>query len=89
MVKEAKQKPGGPHYAAVLFGTRSEYSPPYDKGDSGYSSQVPEITYFAFLDKNDLTTWVGEASKANKEFFFFHVNKLGEMNIKVSVSTDL
>lgn len=89
MVQKPEEQPKGEHYAAVLFDTRSEYSPPWDKHDTGSSYSVPQTIYFAFLKKEDLEMWVGEASKSNKKFFFFHVTKLGEANLQVKVNTDL
>ena len=85
MVQKPEQKPKGPHFAAVLFGTRNEYSPPYDSKDSGSSYSVPEIIYFAFPDQETLSEWVLRASKDNKKFFFFEVKQLGEAKLKVSV----
>jgi len=89
MVREPKDMPKGSHYAAVLFGTRTEWTPAYDRHDSDSSCSVPEITYFAFYSLEELETWVAEAAQDKKQFFFYHVPKLGEATIKVSVHTEL
>lgn len=89
MVKEPKDIPKGGHYAAVLFGQRSEYTPPYDRHDTGSSHSVPEVTYFCFYALEELEQWVAEAAQDKKQFFFYHVPKLGEATIKVSVHTEL
>lgn len=85
MVQDVKNKPVGPHFAAVLFGTRTEHIPAYDRDDSPTSSTVSEITYFAFPDKETLSEWVLRASKENKNFFFFEVKKLGQAQLNVNV----
>ena len=60
MVRTPKERPLGPHFAAVLFGTRTEWTPAYDLNDSESSCSVPEITYFAFPDKATLTAGLKE-----------------------------
>lgn len=85
MVRTPKERPTGPHFAAVLFGTRIEWMPAYDEHDSDSTYSVPEITYFAFPDKETLSEWVLRAAKDKKEFFFFEVKKVGEVELKVSV----
>jgi hypothetical protein len=88
MVREAKEKPKVPHYAAVLFDSRTEYTPAYDERDRASSHSVSEIHYFAFTEKKDLEAWLLRAKKENKQFFFFEVKKLGEVAVKVSVDVD-
>lgn len=88
-VDKPEKKPKGEHYGVVLLDTRSEYTPPYGKHDSGGSCNVPDVMYYAFVNKEDLEMFLGEASKANKNFFFFHVAKLGEVNLQVKINTDL
>ena len=85
MVKNPRQKPNGPHFAAILFQTRSEWSPGYDRDDSGSSSTVDEIVYFAFPDKETLKEWVIRAANDKKQYFFFEVKKMGEAQLKVDV----
>lgn len=85
MVREAKDKPKGPHFAAVLFETRSEWTPGYSASDGGSSSTVPSIVYFAFPDKETLGEWLLRASKESKRFFFFEVTKLGQAQLKVDL----
>lgn len=91
MVTKSENKPTGPHFAAVLFGTRSEWTPSYDQFDSrgGSTHTVNEITYFAFPTKEILDAWLLRASKENKKFFFFEVKKLGEIELKVSTSVSV
>jgi hypothetical protein len=86
MVKEEKHKPTGPHYAAILFGTRSEYDPPYDEKDRGSSYTVPEITYFAFKEEQDLKQWIAEATQERYKFFFYRVEKLGEIKVDINLT---
>ena len=85
MVRTPKEKPTGPHFAAVLFDTRTEWTPAYDRHDTDSSSTVPDIHYFAFPDQETLREWVLRAAKDKKQFFFFEVKKLGEAELKVSV----
>lgn len=88
MVRESKEQPKGPHFGAVMFGTRNEYTPAYDFHDSGSSHSVPEITYFAFPDKETLREWALRALKDKKKFFFFEVKKIGDAQLNVSVDLD-
>lgn len=83
MVREAKDKPKGPHFAGVLFDSHYEHSG-YE-GESGY--QVPNIIYFAFPDQETLKQWVLRASKDKKQFFCFEVKKLA--NVQLVVDVDL
>lgn len=85
MVREPKDKPLAPHFAAVLFDTRNEWTPAYDKHNSDSSRTVTELVYFAFPDRELLAMWVGEATAAKKNFYFFHVAKLGEAAVSVQV----
>jgi len=85
MVQKPEQKPTDPHFAAVLFGKRTEHQPAYDSNDTPSSYQVDEVTYFAFPDKETLGEWVLRAAKDKKQFFFFEVKKLGEAQLKVNV----
>lgn len=89
MVRTPKERPTGPHFAAVLFGTRTEWTPAYDRNDTASSCSVSEITYFAFPDKATLSEWVLRASKEKKEFFFFEVKKVGEAELKVNVDVEV
>jgi hypothetical protein len=85
MVEKPEKAPKGPHFGAVLFGTRSEadsYS-----GNSYYD--VPTTTYFAFPTREVLEAWIIRALKSKKKFFFFEVKKLGEAEISVKVDTGL
>lgn len=88
MVEKPEQIPKGPHFAAVLLDKRREYSPAYDDRDSGRSYEVSQAVYFAFPDKKTLESWLLRAMKENKQFFFFEVKKLGDVSLKVAVSTD-
>lgn len=89
MVRVPKDRPKSPHFAAVLFGTRTDWTPGYDSGESGTSSTVPEIHYFAFPDKSTLNEWVLRAAKDKKEFFFFEVRRVGEVELRVNIDMDL
>lgn len=89
MVREAKDKPKGAHFAAVLLDTRREYTPAYDANDYGTSHSVADVQYFAFPDKETLSAWLLRAKKDNKQFFFFEVKKLGEVSVKVSVDVEV
>lgn len=89
MVRNPAEKPKGPHFAAVLFGTRSEWVPAYDERDSPRSTSVPETTYFAFPDKETLYEWILRASKEKKQFFFFEVKKLGEAQLILNMDVEV
>jgi hypothetical protein len=81
MVREPKDNPQGPHFAAVLFDSHSECTG--YKDDSNY--RVPNVVYFAFPDQATLGEWVIRAVKDNKQFFFFEVKKLGNVELRVNV----
>lgn len=84
IVSTPDKAPQGAHYGAVLFGNRREadaYS-----GNSYYD--VPEVTYFAFNDAETLGEWAARATKANKKFFFFRVEKLGAVSVKVLIDVE-
>ena len=89
IVKSTKDRPIKPHFAAVLFGTRNEFTPAYDKYDTDRSVTVPDITYFAFPDQATLSEWIVRASKDKKEFFFFEVKRIGSVELKVHVDLDV
>jgi hypothetical protein len=89
MVDRPEKKPKGPHFAAVLFDTRTEWMPAYDSHDSDSSSTVPDIHYFAFPDKETLGEWVLRAARDKKNFFFFEVRQLGNAQLQVSVDLGL
>ena len=85
---DPKNMPKGPHFAAVLFETETRYSPGYDERDTGSSYSAIVTQYFAFPDKKTLESWLLRVTKEGKQFFFFEVKKLGEVELKVSVETD-
>ena len=89
MVREPKQRPTGPHFAAVLFETRTEYTPSYDQDDPGSSCSVPDIHYFAFPDRETLQKWVLRAAKDKKQFFCFEVKRLASVELKVNVELEV
>lgn len=81
MVDKPEKAPKGAHFGVVLFGTRREVDP--YTGNSYYD--VPEVTYFAFPDRETLGEWALRATKDNKQFFCFKVDKLGDLAIKVNI----
>lgn len=85
MVDSFEKRPTGPHYAAILFETKQEWTPPYDKDDVGSSHSVNCLTYFCFTEEENLKTWVEEATVDNKQFIFYQVSQLGKAQINVSV----
>jgi len=89
MVRHPKDKPNGPHFGAVLFDTRTEWTPAYDKNHPDTCVTLSEIHYFAFPDKETLVEWIKRASKEKKQFFFFEVKKVGDLEVKVSVNLDV
>lgn len=89
MVVSEAQRSTTHHFAAVMFETRVEWTPAYDRHDDPQSATVPMTTYFAFPDKDKLIKWVTAATLANKKFFFFEVKKLGVTTVKVDISTDV
>lgn len=84
MVSKESDKPKGPHFGVVLFGTRNEHD-----SYGGASCSVPDITYFAFPAKEVLEAWLIRAIKDKKKFFFFEVKKLGEAEVAVKIDTGL
>lgn len=91
MVRSPKDAPKKAHFAAVLFETRNEWTPPYDRFDDagGTSSTIEYVQYFAFPDKELLSAWILRATKDKKKFFFFEVKKLGEVELKVNVDVEV
>jgi hypothetical protein len=89
MVEKPEQKPVGPHFGAILFGTRTEHIPAYDAYDTPSSSQVPMVTYFAFPDQETLKAWALRAAKDKKQFFFFEVKKVGQAELKINVDLEV
>lgn len=85
MVREPKEKPQGPHFAAILFDDMSYTSPGYDRGDPDEHHNFKHVTYFAFPDQATLKEWVLRAAKVKKQFFFFEVKKLGNAELKIDV----
>ncbi len=81
MVVEAKDKPTGPHFAAVMFDKHYEHSG-YE-GESSYP--VPNVVYFAFPDQATLGEWALRAAKDKRQFFCFEVKKVGDVQMKVTV----
>lgn len=88
MVTKPEQAPKGPHFAGILFGTRTEYTPAYDRFDSSTTISCPEITYFCFYALEDLERWVLAVTRSGKSFFFFQVPKLGESKLRIEVHVD-
>lgn len=84
MVREPKEKPKGPHFAAILFDTMNYTSPGYDRDDPSEHNSFEYVNYFAFPDQETLREWVLRAAKDKKQFFF-EVKKLGEAELKVTV----
>lgn len=91
MVRSPKQRPIGAHFAAVLFETRNEWTPPYDRYDepTGSSSTIEYVSYFAFPDKQTLSEWVSRAAKNKMQFFCFEVKKIGSVEVKVNVDIEV
>lgn len=82
-----EKQPTSPHFAAVLFEKRDDWTPPYDQHDprEGTVSTFKYVTYFAFLDKQTLDAWVSCAIKNKMKFFCFEVKKVGLVEVNVGV----
>ena len=85
IVKSPKEQPTEPHFAVVLFDTRTEWVPAYDSRDTETSTTVDCITYFALPTKDLLEAMVLRLAKANRKCFFFEVKKLGSAKLNVDV----
>jgi hypothetical protein len=90
-VSKREQVPAEPHYQALVFGTRSEWSPPYDRHDdpSGSSSSVPNVDLYVFKQRKDLELFVDEAARTGASFVFYHVGSLGKATVHVEVKTEV
>lgn len=85
MVRELKEKPKGPHFAAILFDQLDYTSPGYDRDDSSYSTSFKHVSYFAFPDQETLREWVLRAAKAKMQFFFFEVKNIGNAELRIDI----
>lgn len=83
MVKTPDDAPKGAHYAGVMFDTVS-----IDTGYPEHPGTQNIVHYFAFKNQADLESWVDEATRADKKFFFFHVPNLGQAKVRVDVHLD-
>lgn len=88
-VTKRTQIPFAPHYQAMVFTIRSEWTPGYDRDDSGSSSTVPHIETYVFEARADLDSFVSDAATTNTDFVFFHVSAPGKATVKVDVATNL
>lgn len=88
-LKKRDKMPVGPHFQVLLFTQRNEYSPPYDRHDSGTSYAVDEVRVFVFTKKSDLEMFVDDAARFGANFVFYHVNSLGKATVKVDVETEV
>lgn len=73
------------HMQVLVFTTRSEYSPAYDKHDSDTYTEVPDIQLYAFTEAQLLGDFIIDATKAEVQYAFFEVKKLGTAKINVTV----
>lgn len=89
-VSKRDQIPSGPHYQALVFGTRSEWTPPYDARDgSGSSYSVENVDVYVFTKRDEFELFVSEAAKSSVSFVFYAVNGLGKATVKVEVDAAL
>jgi hypothetical protein len=85
MVTNEKTAPKSRHFAVIMFDTKTEFNPPYDQHDSGSNSTYDIIHYFAFEKKEDLCAWILRAEKTKKKYFFYEVQTLGKVELKVNI----
>lgn len=81
-----EEMPTGPHWAALLFGTRSVYQPGYDDRDPGHTSQEDDHQYYVFNDEAELSQFILFCQEEKKKFVFFKVAGIGKAETKVSVT---
>jgi hypothetical protein len=90
-VEKREQIPTTPHFQALIFTQRSEWTPPYDHHDSpgGTSYNVSDVHVYAFKKKEELELFVTEVTKSGASFVFFAVSALGKSSVKVEVAMDV
>ena len=88
--RERNDIPNTPHYQALVFGSRNEWSPPYDRHDdqAGTTSSTPQVDVYVFKTREELNLFVTEASKTSTSFVFFAVPALGKAQVKVTVGVE-
>ena len=87
-LEKREDLPKGSHYVGIVFGTRSEYSPPYDAKDTGSSYSVPEIKHYILKDKAELQAWVQEVAMSDSSYTFYFVKSLGKTETKIIIDVD-
>lgn len=87
---DRKNIPQCPHYQMLTFSQRVEWTPRYDYHDpqEGTSTTIPHVNVYCFTTISELNDAISLILKSiNKEdFVFYRVEKLGDVNISVSVS---
>ena len=87
-LQKRENVPNGPHFVALVLGTRTECSPAYDKNDTDSYYSVPEVKHYVFTKREDLTLFVDEISRTDTKFVFYSVKELGKARVEVKVSIE-
>lgn len=86
-VSRIEEMPTGSHFAAIIFDTKTTWTPPYDRHDSpdGTTDQECVTEHYVFTDEDDLKLFLKMAHDEKKKVVFYHVPKLGSMQVEVNV----
>jgi hypothetical protein len=89
LVRERVDIPNELHFQAIVFGTRTEYIPPYDYHDKGqYSTEhVPDAKLYV-INVTDINSFLSEIIKTESVFVFYKVGKLEKVKVNVSVDIE-
>jgi len=79
--------PEGPHFQALVFGTRDEvvgsYGPPDPPGDTHYT--VPNVDVYVFKTQDELQSFITAAIGEKASFVFYQVQGLGKSKVQISL----
>ena len=83
--------PKGPHYQALVFNTRIEWTPSYGPPDprNPTSETVPNVDVYVFEERTDLEKFIDQISRSDSSFVFYAVNALGKTTVTVKVDYEL
>lgn len=85
-LQKPEDVPSGRHWQVTVFGVRSEYTPAYDRFDSGSTTTVPDIKQWAFARREDLERFLQEIVRTDSRFIFFEVPTLGKVQVKIETT---
>jgi hypothetical protein len=83
--------PNVPHFQALVFGTRHEWTPPYGRHDdpSGSTSSLPTVDVYVFKARDELSLFIDEATRTGVSFVFFAVSSLGKATVNVDIDLEV